>query len=82
MIFDSTQEHGATISGAGFESGKEFIDAIINDAKKVLPPDTDFWFISWDEDGKRKTGWVHNLKTERQKQKLFNPLNQGVPLRT
>jgi len=50
------------------------------DARKVLPPNTDFHFISWTEDGKRKTGWVYNLLTPREQQKLFNPLQ--APLRT
>ncbi len=80
--FDPTQEHGGVISGNGFSDGGKFIDAIINDAKSKLPPNTDYWFISWDQEGKRRTGWVYNLKTEREKQKLFNPLNQGIPLRT
>ena len=76
------QEYGNTIDSAGFLSGREFIDAILADAKKTLDPGTEFWFISWTEDGKRKAGWVYNLKTEREKQKLFNPLNPGIPLRT
>ena len=76
------KEYGGTILGNGFSSGGEFIDAIIEDARKVLPTGTDYWFISWTDNGKRRTGWVYNLKTERPEQKLFNPLNpDGGPLR-
>jgi len=75
MSFDSTKEYGNTIPGDGFASGKEYIDAIIADAKKVLPSGTAFSFISWTEEGKRKAGWVYNLQTPRLQQKLFNPLS-------
>jgi len=74
MTFDPEQEYGNTIPGEKYASGKDYIDAIINDAKKTLPPGTQFSFITWDEDGRRRAGWVYNLKTERPRQKLFNPL--------
>jgi hypothetical protein len=82
MTFDATKEYGNTILGEGFPSGKEYIEAIIQDAKKTLPPNTDFWFITWNEDGKRKAGWVYNLQIPRERQKLFNPLKPGESLRT
>lgn len=84
MTFDPEQECGGVIDGSGFASGGSFIAAIMLDAKKTLPPNTDYWFISWSEGDKRRTGWVYNLKTEREKQKLFNPLRPGedIPLRT
>ena len=82
MTFDAKNEYGNIISSEDYMSGRDFIDAIIADAKKVLPPNTDYWFITWDEGGKRKAGWVFNLQTPRDKQKLFNPLKPGEPLRT
>jgi len=82
MTFDATQEYGNEIGNSGFASGKEYIEAIIQDAKKTLPPNTEFHFISWTaEDGTRKTGWVYNLQVQRDQQKLFNPLKPAV-LRT
>jgi hypothetical protein len=75
MTFDSTKEYGNTIEGADYKSGREYIDAIMEDAKKTLPPGTVYSFISWTEGSKRKAGWVYNLQAEREKQKLFNPLN-------
>lgn len=78
MSFDSTQEYGNTVDGKGYASGKDYIDAIIADAKKVLPPNTEFSFISWDEEGGRKVGWVYNLQAPREKQKLFNPLKTAL----
>lgn len=82
MTFNPDMEYGNAIPGDGYPSGREYIDAIMADAKKTLPPDTQYWFISWTEEGKRKAGWVFNLQIEREKVKLFNPLNPGVPLRT
>lgn len=82
MDFDATKEYGNAIGTVGFQSGKEFIEAVIEDARKTLPAGTDFTFISWtNEEGKRLTGWVYNLKTERLQQKLFNPL-KGAALKT
>lgn len=78
MSFDPALEYGNTIRGAGFASGKEYIEAIIEDAKKTLPPGTEFSFISWTENGARRTGWVYNLQTPREQQKLFNPLNTDL----
>lgn len=79
MSFDPAQEYGNAIESAGFPSGKEYIEATIEDAKKTLPPGTDFQFISWtDVDGMRKTGWVYNLLTPRNQQKLFNPLKTAT----
>lgn len=75
MTFDSTLEYGNTIDLKDFRSGKEVIDAIIQDAKKTLPPGTSFSFITWTEEGKRKAGWVYNLQKSRDQQKLFNPLS-------
>lgn len=72
--FDAAKEYGNAIDLAGYPSGKEFIDAIIEDAKKTLPPNTEYYFISWTENGARKTGWVYNLQVPREQQKLFNPL--------
>lgn len=80
MTFNPDQEYGNTILGAGFASGKDYIDAIMADAKKTLPPGTAYSFISWTEEGKRKAGWVYNLQTPREQQKLFNPLT--IELRT
>ena len=75
MTFDPDKEYSGTIPDERqFPSGKEYIDAIIADAKKNLPPGTQFSFITWDEGGRRRAGWVYNLKTERPRQKLFNPL--------
>lgn len=73
--FDDKQEYSGTIEGSGFASGKEYIDAIMADAKKTLPIGTAYSFISWSEEGKRKAGWVYNLQTPRNEQKLFNPLS-------
>jgi hypothetical protein len=73
--FDPNKEYGGCISGDGFSSGKEYIDAIIEDAKKTLPSGMAFSFISWTEGGKRKAGWVYNLQTHREQEKLFNPLS-------
>jgi len=81
MTFDAANEYSGTVEQTGFASGGLYIDALIQDAKKVLPPNTEFSFISWTENGTRKTGWVYNLKTEREAQKLFNPL-KPAPLRT
>lgn len=78
MTFDATLECSGTVDSSGFASGGLYIDAIIEDAKKVLPPNTEFSFISWTENGARKTGWVYNLKTEREAQKLFNPLKTAL----
>ena len=74
IAFDPTKEYGNTFSIDGFPSGKEYIDAIIEDAKKTLPKGTAYSFISWTEGGKRKAGWVYNLQTHREQEKLFNPL--------
>lgn len=75
MSFDPASEYMNAVSYAGFPSGKEYIEAIIEDAKKTLPPGTSFQFLSWtDVDGKRKTGWAYNLLAPRDRQKLFNPL--------
>ena len=79
MTFDATQEYGNAVENTGFAHGGLYIDAIIEDARKILPPNTEYSFISWTEDGKRKTGWVYNLLTPREQQKLFNPLK--APLR-
>jgi hypothetical protein len=81
MSFDPTLEYGNAISNAGFPSGKEYIEAVIEDAKKTLPPNTEFSFISWTENGTRQAGWVYNLQTPREQQKLFNPLKPAT-LRT
>jgi hypothetical protein len=81
VSFDSAREYGNTISNAGFASGKEYIEAVIEDAKKTLPPNTEFSFISWTENGARHAGWVYNLQTPREQQKLFNPLKPAT-LRT
>lgn len=78
LDFDSTKEYGNTIEGSKYPSGKEYIDAIMEDAKKTLPPNTEYSFISWDEGGKRKAGWVYNLQTPRERQKLFNPLSVAL----
>jgi len=75
MTFNPDLEYGNCVPGDGFASGKEYIDAIIADAKKTLPSGTAFSFISWTEEGKRKAGWVYNLQTSRPQQKLFNPLS-------
>lgn len=72
--FDAAKEYGNAIDLAGYPSGKEYIDAVLEDARKTLPPNTEFHFISWTENGARKAGWVYNLQTEREQQKLFNPL--------
>jgi len=80
MTFDAEKEYGNVIDGAGFESGIKYIEAIIEDAKKTLPPNTEFSFISWTDEGKRRCGWVYNLQRERPQQKLFNPLQ--APLKT
>ena len=82
LIFNPEEEHGNCIPGSGFPSGREYIDAIMADAKKTLPPNTAYSFISWTEEGKRKVGWVHNIKKPREAQKLFNPLVPGETLRT
>ena len=74
MTFNPDLEYGNCIPGEGFASGKEYIDAIIEDAKKTLPSGTAYSFISWSEGGKRKAGWVYNLQTHREQEKLFNPL--------
>lgn len=75
MSFDPASEYIGAVSYAGLPSGKEYIEAIIEDAKKTLPAGTSFQFVSWtDVDTKRKTGWAYNLLTPRDKQKLFNPL--------
>lgn len=78
MSFDPMQEYGNEISNAGFLSGKEYIEAVIEDARKVLPPNTEFNFISWNEGEARKCGWVYNLLTPRDRQKLFNPLKAAL----
>jgi hypothetical protein len=74
MMFDPDQEYCVAVENRGFANGGLYIDAIIEDARKTLPVGAEFTFISWTEDGKRKTGWAYNLKTERTQQKLFNPL--------
>lgn len=78
MSFDSTQEYGNELSNAVFPSGKEYIEAVIEDARKILPPNTEFNFISWNEGDARKVGWVYNLLTPRDRQKLFNPLKTAL----
>lgn len=75
LDFDKDKEYGNCILGEGFASGKEYIDAIMEDAKKTLPPGIAYSFISWSEEGKRKAGWVYNIQKPRPEQKLFNPLS-------
>lgn len=81
MTFDAAKEYGNAVNNSGFPSGKEYIEAVIEDAKKALPPNTEFTFISWTANGARQTGWVYNLQTPREQQKLFNPLKPAT-LRT
>lgn len=79
--FDPMKEYGNAIDSAGYPSGMQYIEAVLEDAKKTLPAGTVFSFISWTENGVRKTGWVYNLLTEREQQKMFNPL-KTAELRT
>lgn len=75
MAFDPAAEMVKELTRGGFQSGKEYIEAIIEDAKANLPPNTDFQFYSWtDGQGKRRTGWAYNVLTPRGQQKAFNPL--------
>ncbi len=78
MTFDPMLEYVNEISSAGFPSGKEYIEAVIEDARKVLPSNTEFNFISWNDAGARKIGWVYNLLIPRDQQKLFNPLKTAL----
>lgn len=74
MTFDPSKEYSNEIDLTGFPSGAEYISAVILDARKVLPQGTKFSFISWSDGEKRKFGWICNQQTEREKQKLYNPL--------
>lgn len=74
MSFDPDKEYGNEIDRTGFPSGAEHISAVIQDARKTLPPGTKFSFIAWSEGEIRKCGWIFNQQAEREKQKLYNPL--------
>jgi hypothetical protein len=78
MSFDPTLEYGNEVSSDGCGSGKEYIEAVFEDARKTLPAGTEFSFIAWNEGDTRKVGWVYNLLAPRDKQKLFNPLKNAV----
>lgn len=80
MEFDPSKEYLSEISIRKYPNGAKYVEAVIEDAKKTLPPGTEFSFISWDEGNERKRGWIYNPQTEREGQKIFNP-TKG-PLRT
>lgn len=80
MAYDPAAEYIVSVDFRGFQSGKEYIEAIIEDARKVLPANTEFSFLSWtDAQSKRRCGWAHNILTPREQQKTFNPLRGAIP---